>query len=51
MKDFAGKVVVITGGAGGLGREFANAAHARGMKIVLADVEGNALEQAATPLR
>jgi len=51
MKDFSGKVVVITGGAGGLGRAFANAAFARGMKIVLADVEGNALEQAATDLR
>lgn len=51
MKNFTDKVVVITGGAGGLGREFANAAAARGMKIVLADVEGNTLEQAATALR
>jgi NAD(P)-dependent dehydrogenase (short-subunit alcohol dehydrogenase family) len=51
MKEFAGKVVVITGGASGLGREFANTAFARGMKIVLADVEGNTLEQAATELR
>jgi NAD(P)-dependent dehydrogenase (short-subunit alcohol dehydrogenase family) len=51
MKNFAGKVVVITGGAGGLGREFANTAAERGMKIVLADVEGNTLEQAATALR
>jgi NAD(P)-dependent dehydrogenase (short-subunit alcohol dehydrogenase family) len=51
MKNFAGKVVVITGGASGLGREFANTAFERGMKIVLADVEGNTLEQAATELR
>jgi NAD(P)-dependent dehydrogenase (short-subunit alcohol dehydrogenase family) len=51
MKNFAGKVAVITGGAGGLGREFANVAFARGMKIVLADVEGNPLEKAATELR
>jgi NAD(P)-dependent dehydrogenase (short-subunit alcohol dehydrogenase family) len=51
MKNFAGKVVVITGGASGLGRAFANTALERGMKIVLADVEGNTLEQAATELR
>ena len=51
MKNFAGKVAVITGGASGLGREFANTAFARGMKIVLADVEGNSLERAATELR
>lgn len=51
MKNLTGKVVVITGGASGLGREFANTAFERGMKIVLADVEGNTLEQAATELR
>jgi len=51
MKNFTGRVVVITGGAGGLGREFANTAFENGMKIVLADVEGNTLEQAATELR
>lgn len=51
MKEFAGKVVVITGGASGLGREFANTAFERGMKIVLADVDGNSLEKAATELR
>jgi NAD(P)-dependent dehydrogenase (short-subunit alcohol dehydrogenase family) len=51
MENFAGKVAVITGGAGGLGREFANTAFEHGMKIVLADVEGNPLEQAATELR
>jgi NAD(P)-dependent dehydrogenase (short-subunit alcohol dehydrogenase family) len=51
MKNFAGKVVVITGGASGLGRAFANTALERGMKIVLADVEGNSLELAATELR
>jgi NAD(P)-dependent dehydrogenase (short-subunit alcohol dehydrogenase family) len=51
MKNLTGKVVVITGGASGLGREFANTACERGMKIVLADVEGNTLEQAATELR
>ena len=50
MKDFAGKVAVITGGAGGLGREFAAVAAGLGMKIVLADVQQDALDQARSEL-
>lgn len=50
MKNFAGKVAVITGGAGGLGREFANVAAGLGMKIVLADVQQDALERARSEL-
>ena len=50
MKDFAGKVAVITGGAGGLGREFAAVAAVLGMKIVLADVQQDALDQARSEL-
>lgn len=50
MKNFAGRVAVITGGAGGLGREFANVAAGLGMKIVLADVQQDALERARTEL-
>ena len=50
MKDFKGKVAVITGGASGLGREFANRAAELGMKIVLADVQKDALDKAAAEL-
>lgn len=46
MKDFTDKVVVITGGAGGLGRQFASVAAEQGMKIVLADVQQDALDLA-----
>ncbi|WP_426175269.1 SDR family oxidoreductase [Massilia sp. TWR1-2-2] len=50
MKHFNDKVAVITGGASGLGREFANQAAERGMKLVLADVQQDALDQARTEL-
>ena len=50
MKDFRGKVAVITGGASGLGREFANTAAQLGMKLVLADVQAKALEHATEEL-
>jgi NAD(P)-dependent dehydrogenase (short-subunit alcohol dehydrogenase family) len=51
MKDFKGKVAVITGGAGGIGSAFARRWAAEGMKIVLADVEGPALKAAEEALR
>lgn len=50
MKDFHGKVAVITGAASGLGREFANTAAGLGMKLVLADVQPKALEHATEEL-
>ncbi|MBC7452863.1 MAG: SDR family oxidoreductase [Massilia sp.] len=50
MKNFEGKVVVITGGASGLGFEFALQAAQLGMHIVLADVQQDALERARTDL-
>ena len=51
MKTFRGKVVVVTGGASGLGREFANVAAREGMKLVLADVQGDALQRAVDELK
>lgn len=51
MKNFKDKVAVITGGASGLGREFAYEAHKRGMKLVLGDVQRDALERTMEDLR
>jgi NAD(P)-dependent dehydrogenase (short-subunit alcohol dehydrogenase family) len=51
MKEFQGKVAVITGGASGIGRALAERCAKEGMKLVLADVEESALQQAASELR
>lgn len=45
MKDFQGKVAVITGGASGVGRSLAFALGRRGAKIAVGDVDGAAMEQ------
>lgn len=45
MKNFKDKVAVITGGASGFGLEFANIAADLGMKLVLADVQQDALDR------
>jgi len=50
MKNFKDKVAVITGGASGLGREFANTGAKLGMKLVLADVQQDTLDQAKAEL-
>ena len=44
--DYEGKVAVVTGGAGGIGRGIVHALLARGVRVVVADVEGPALEAA-----
>jgi NAD(P)-dependent dehydrogenase (short-subunit alcohol dehydrogenase family) len=51
MNDFAGKVAVITGAASGFGREFARIAHALGMKLVLADIQSDALAMTVEELQ
>ena len=51
MKDFDGRVAVITGGASGIGMGLASKLVDEGMKIVLADIESDALEKAAETLR
>ncbi|MFW9942900.1 MAG: SDR family NAD(P)-dependent oxidoreductase [Candidatus Thorarchaeota archaeon] len=44
IKDFNGKVAVITGGASGIGLGLAKAFAKRGMKLVLADINKEALD-------
>ncbi|MBE0615843.1 MAG: SDR family oxidoreductase [Burkholderiales bacterium] len=51
MKDFQGKVAVITGGASGLGRAMAGRFAREGMCIVLADVEPDALAKAEKEMK
>ena len=46
MEDVAGKVAFVTGAASGMGLAMARSFAAAGMKVVLADVEEEALEQA-----
>jgi NAD(P)-dependent dehydrogenase (short-subunit alcohol dehydrogenase family) len=51
MKDFAGKVAVVTGGASGIGRAIAERFAREGVKLVLADVEPAALERTVAEMR
>jgi NAD(P)-dependent dehydrogenase (short-subunit alcohol dehydrogenase family) len=51
MKEFTGKVAVITGGASGIGLGLAEKCIRLGMKIVVADIEDSALSHAQTKLR
>ncbi len=50
MKNFEGKVAVVTGGASGIGFALAEYALARGMKVVIADIEQAALDRAVVEL-
>ena len=51
MKEFKDRVAVVTGGASGIGRAMAGRFGAEGMKVVLADVEKEALRQAEAEMR
>lgn len=51
MQDFNGKVAVITGAGSGFGREFARIGASLGMKLVLADIQADALAETADALR
>lgn len=50
MHDLEGKVAVVTGGAGGIGRGMANRFAASGMKVVLVDNNRERLDQAAAEM-
>lgn len=51
MNDFSGRVAVITGAASGFGKAFAEMAVGLGMKLVLADIQADALETTVAELR
>jgi NAD(P)-dependent dehydrogenase (short-subunit alcohol dehydrogenase family) len=51
MNDLKDKVAVITGAASGIGLGIARLAVQKGMKVVIADIEGDALEEAAKELK
>jgi len=51
MKNFEGRVAVVTGAASGIGRGMAEAFAAAGMKVVLSDVRAEALEATTEELR
>ena len=51
MKDLRGRVAVVTGAASGIGLALTERFAAEGMKVVMADIEGGALEAASERLR
>jgi len=51
MQELSGKVAVVTGGASGIGFAMAERFAAEGMKVVVADIEADALVAAAEKLR
>jgi 3-oxoacyl-[acyl-carrier protein] reductase len=50
LRGFDGRVAVVTGGAAGVGRGIANVLAAEGARVVVADVDGAAAEEAAAAL-
>jgi NAD(P)-dependent dehydrogenase (short-subunit alcohol dehydrogenase family) len=51
MRDFEGKVAFVTGGASGLGFALARALGRARMKVMLADIDVNSLENAVAELK
>ena len=51
MREFRGRVAVVTGGASGIGRAMATRFAAEGMRLVLADIEEAALAAAVDDFR
>ncbi len=50
MKNLDGRVAVVTGGASGIGRAVATKFAEAGMRVVLADIQEDALDRAASEL-
>lgn len=51
MKDFTGKTAVITGAASGIGLALAKLFSEQGMRLVLADIQGQPLEKLVSELK
>jgi NAD(P)-dependent dehydrogenase (short-subunit alcohol dehydrogenase family) len=51
MRDLAGKAAFITGGASGIGLALSRAFAEAGMRVMLADIEGRALDEAVASLK
>ncbi len=51
IQDFSGKTAVLTGAGSGFGLECARIGAARGMNLVLVDVQTDALDQAETEMK
>jgi len=51
LKDFEGKVIVITGAASGIGLECSKVLAARGAKVSMADVQEGPLQEAAAGIK
>jgi NAD(P)-dependent dehydrogenase (short-subunit alcohol dehydrogenase family) len=50
VKELEGRVAVVTGGAGGIGRALCEEFLAEGMRVVVSDVRADAVERATTEL-
>jgi len=50
MRDLAGRVALVSGGGSGIGRGIAIALAGEGMRVVVADIEGDAAEAVAAKL-
>ena len=50
MKDFSGKTAIVTGAASGIGLGIATALAEEGANVVMADIQKEAVEQAADAL-